>query len=176
MINRESTVRVFKKALDWLQKKSNVDSSWIKKSKLVELDHIDVTEDPVRPELDLEWRKSFGRKIFGLQYNNEVRAVMCLAFTNDVPHTVRELDLMSKVSKYENNANTIIAYTVWSKKKGAGRKIMQEALRYAKEKGFQRVVTLSPLTPMATHYHIRNGAMLIGLNPSTQNFEYSLNK
>ena len=53
---------------------------------------------------------------------------------------------------------------------------MEEALGYAKEKGFQRVVTLSPLTPMATHYHIRNGAMLIGLNPSTQNFEYSLNK
>ena len=109
MINRESTVRAFKKALDWCKKKINVDSSLIKKSKLVELDHIDVTEDPVRRELDLEWRKSFGRKIFGLQYNNEVRAVMCLAFTNDVPHTVRELDLMSKVSKYENSANTVIA-------------------------------------------------------------------
>lgn len=47
---------------------------------------------------------------------------MCLAFTNDVPHTVRELDLMSKVSKYENSANTVIAYTVWSKKKEQGRK------------------------------------------------------
>ena len=117
MTKRESTVRFFKRTFNWFNKKSNVDSSWIKKSKLVELDHIDVTEDPVRPEIDLKWRKSFGRKIFGLQYSNEVRAVICLAFTNDVPHTVRELDLMSKVSKYEKNANIAIAYTVWSNKK-----------------------------------------------------------
>ena len=35
-------------------------------------------------------------------------------------------------------------------------------------------VPLSPLTPMATHYHIRNGAKLLGHNPTTQNFEYKL--
>jgi hypothetical protein len=27
---------------------------------------------------------------------------------------------------------------------------------------------------MATHYHVRNGAKLISLNPTTQNFEYKL--
>ena len=43
-------------------------------------------------------------------------------------------------------------------------------------KKFKKVVTLSPLTPMATHYHIRNGAKLIGLNATTQNFEYNLKK
>ena len=147
---------------------------WVKGTELVELTDIDVSEDPVRPELDLDWRKSYDRKIYGLEYNNEIEAIMCLAFTNDVPHTVRELDLMSKVNKYEENADTIIAYTVWSKKKGAGQKIMEEALRFAKTNGFRRIVTLSPLTPMATHYHIRNGAKLLGLNPTTQNFEYSL--
>ena len=68
----------------------------------------------------------------------------------------------------------IIAYTVWSRKKGAGQKIMEEALSFAKSNGYKRIVTLSPLTPMATHYHIRNGAKLLGLNPTTQNFEYSL--
>ena len=176
MTERESTVRFFKRTFNWFNKKSNVDSSWLKKSKLVELNDIDVSEDPVRPELDLKWRNSFDRKIFGLQYDDEIQAVICLAFTNDVPHTVRELDLMSKVSKHEKNANIAIAYTVWSKKKGAGKKIMEEILEYAKMKYFKRVVTLSPLTPMATHYHIRNGAKLIGLNPSTQNFEYSLKK
>jgi hypothetical protein len=36
------------------------------------------------------------------------------------------------------------------------------------------VVTLSPLTPMATHFHIRNGAKLIQHNPDTQNFEYTI--
>ena len=55
---------------------------------------------------------------------------------------------MSRVSTYENNADTVIAYTVWSRKKGAGRKIMDEALKYAKDNNFSRIVTLSPLTPM----------------------------
>ena len=42
------------------------------------------------------------------------------------------------------------------------------------KKEIKKLVTLSPLTPMATHYHIRNGAKLIKINPTTQNFEYAL--
>ena len=40
----------------------------IKESKyaLVELPYIDVKEDPVRPELDLVFRQTYGRKILGL--------------------------------------------------------------------------------------------------------------
>ena len=162
------------KPTDWLTKKTLIDFTWIRKTKFIQLDTIDVSEDPVRPELDVKWRTSFNRKIYGLEYNGNVEAIMCLAFTNAVPHTVRELDLMCRVSIYEDNADTIVAYTVWSRKKGAGQKIMKEAIKYAKKDGFNRLVTLSPLTPMATHYHIRNGAKLISLNDSTQNFEYSL--
>ena len=162
------------KPTDWLTKKTLIDFTWIRKTKFIQLDTIDVSEDPVRPELDVKWRTSFNRKIYGLEYNSKVEAIMCLAFTNAVPHTVRELDLMCRVSIYEDNADTIVAYTVWSRKKGAGQKIMKEAIKYAKKDGFNRLVTLSPLTPMATHYHIRNGAKLISLNDSTQNFEYSL--
>ena len=160
--------------LNWFRKKNFTDFSWLKKTRFIELDNIDVSEDPVRPELSLEWRKSFDRKIYGLLHNDNIEAVMCIAFTNDVPHTVRELDLMSRLAVYEQNADAIIAYTVWSRKKGAGRKIMEEALKFGKEMGYKRIVTLSPLTPMATHYHIRNGAKLLGHNPTTQNFEYSL--
>ena len=162
------------KPTDWLTKKTLIDFTWIRKTKFIQLDTIDVSEDPVRPELDVKWRTSLNRKIYGLEYNGKVEAIMCLAFTNAVPHTVRELDLMCKVSIYEDNADTIVAYTVWSRKKGAGQKIMKEAIKYAKKDDFNKLVTLSPLTPMATHYHIRNGAKLISLNESTQNFEYSL--
>jgi hypothetical protein len=132
----------------------------------------------VRPQLSLRWRTSFDRKIFGLKQGDEIQAVVCLAFTNDIPHTVRELDLMSRVSKYEKNADIAIAYTVWSNKKGigSGKQIMKEVLQYAKAQHFQKLVTLSPLTPMATHFHIRNGAKLISLNSTTQNFEYRLRK
>jgi len=67
-----------------------------------------------------------------------------------------------------------IAYTVWSRKRGAGREIIQKVLEFAKTQGVERVVTLSPLTPMATHFHIKNGAKQISINDTTQNFEYAL--
>ena len=145
---------------------------WIKKTELVQLSEINPQDDPVRPELDNEFRISNGRKIFGLKYNNEIEGVVCIAFTNELPATVKELDLMSV---NEKDSQIAIAYTLWSLKKGAGKKIMKELLKYMKEQNnIDSIMTLSPLTPMATHYHIRNGAKLIKINPTTQNFEYKV--
>jgi len=145
---------------------------WIKKTELVQLIEINPEDDPVRPELDNEFRISNGRKIFGLKYNNEIEGVVCIAFTNELPATVKELDLMSV---NEKDSQIAIAYTLWSLKKGAGKKIMKELLKYMKEKNnIDSIMTLSPLTPIATHYHIRNGAKLIKINPTTQNFEYKV--
>ena len=146
--------------------------NWIKKSELVELSEINVEDDPIRPDLSNEFRTSNGRKIFGLKFNEEIEGVVCIAFTNEIPSTIKELELMSTD---EDNGKIAIAYTLWSLKKGAGKKIMKELLRYMKKKNFfDSVMTLSPLTPMATHYHIRNGAKLIKINPTSQNFEYRL--
>ena len=148
--------------------------NWIKKTELVELSEINPEDDPVRPELDNSFRTTKGRKIFGLKYKDEIEGVVCLAFTNELPATVKELDLMSVD---ENNSQIAVAYTLWSLKKGAGKKIMKELLKYMKNKNhLDSVMTLSPLTPIATHYHIRNGAKLIKINPTSQNFEYSLGK
>ena len=145
---------------------------WIKKTELVQLSEINPEDDPVRPELDNEFRVSNGRKIFGLKYNNEIEGVVCIAFTNELPATVKELDLMS-VS--EKDSQIAIAYTLWSLKKGAGKKIMKELLKYMKQQNnIDSIMTLSPLTPVATHYHIRNGAKLIKINPTTQNFQYKV--
>ena len=145
---------------------------WIKKTELVQLAEINPEDDPVRPELDNQFRVSNGRKIFGLKYNNEIEGVVCIAFTNELPATVKELDLMSV---NEKDSQIAIAYTLWSLKKGAGKKIMKELLKYMKEQNnIDSIMTLSPLTPMATHYHIRNGAKLIKINPTTQNFEYKV--
>ena len=137
---------------------------WVKGTELVILEDIDVKEDPVRPELTLEWRKDYGRQIFGLKYEDSIEGVVCVAYTKDVPHSVRELELMSGVS-----------YTVWSRKRGAGKEIITKLMEHVqKNTELKRMVTLSPLTPMATHFHIRNGAKLIKHNPDTQNFEYKL--
>ena len=146
--------------------------NWIKKTELVELNEINPSDDPIRPELNNEFRTSQGRKIFGLKYNDEIEGVVCIAFTSDIPATVKELELMSTD---EDKGEIAVAYTLWSLKKGAGKKIMKELLKYMKEKNhLDSIITLSPLTPMATHYHIRNGAKLIKINPTSQNFQYSV--
>lgn len=147
---------------------------WVKGTELVELDDIDVSEDPVRPELTLGWRITKGRKIYGLKYDNEIEGIICIAYTNDVPTSIKELDIMSELADIKNEKKIAIAYTVWSRKRGAGKEIMQKVLKMAKENKIERVITLSPLTPMATHFHIRNGAKQININDYTQNFEYEI--
>ena len=159
--------------------KDNVNNffKWVKGTELVELDDIDVSEDPVRPELDLDWRLSADRKIFGLKYNAEIEAIVCIAYTNEVPTTVKELDYMSQVACQDGQTGSIaVAYTVWSRKRGAGREIINKLFDFLKSERVEtkRLVTLSPLTPMATHFHISNGAKQIAINDTTQNFEYKL--
>ena len=152
--------------------KDNVNNffKWVKGTELVELDDIDVSEDPVRPELTLGFRITHGRKIFGLKFTEEIEARVCVAFCPEVPYTVREMDYMSRIE----NGNIAVAYTVWSRKRGAGREIINKLAEWAKKHHCERLVTLSPLTPMATHFHITNGAKQIKVSEETQNFEYKL--
>ena len=143
---------------------------WVKGTELVELDDIDVAEDPVRPELTLGFRITHGRKILGLKFNDEIEAIVCVAICPEVPYTVREMDYMSRTK----DGKIVIAYTVWSRKRGAGKEIINKLGEWAIKNEYERLVTLSPLTPMATHFHIRNGAKQVHINEETQNFEYKL--
>jgi len=148
---------------------------WVKGTELVELDDIDVSEDPVRPELTLGFRIQQGRKIFGLKYENEIEAIVCVAMCPEVPYTVREMDYMSQAANQDGQRGEIlVAYTVWSRKRGAGKEVINKLAEWADKQNFGRLVTLSPLTPMATHFHIKNGAKQIKVNEETQNFEYKL--
>tara|TARA_X000000950_G_scaffold133119_1_gene165948 strand:- start:8050 stop:8538 length:489 start_codon:yes stop_codon:yes gene_type:complete len=148
---------------------------WVKGTELVELDDIDVSEDPVRPELTLGFRITKGRKIFGLKYDDEIEAIVCIALCPEVPFTVREMDYMSQAANQENERGEIVvAYTVWSRKRGAGKEIINKLREWTIDHNFKRLVTLSPLTPMATHFHIKNGAKQVHINDISQNFEYKL--
>ncbi len=156
----------------------------IKESKyeLVELPYIDVKEDPVRPELSLEFRQAYGRKIYGLRDDvGEISAIMCFAFTNEVPKTVEELEEMSydaalqSVHRAGVQGSIAIAYTVWAKKRGGGRAIVDEVYKMVKKSNhLNRLVTLSPLTAMARNFHIKNGAKELQVNQNSQNFEYDI--
>ena len=138
-------------------------------------------EDPIRPELDNNFRTSYGRKIFGVKYKNEICAIMCFGFTNEIPKNVKELDLMTKdahlqsIRRDQRVGKIAIAYTVWSKKKGGGKLIVKEVFKKIKKSNhLNRLVTLSPLTDMARNFHLRNGAVELQVNQDTQNFEYKI--
>ena len=163
-----------------IKKQINDFFDWVKGAELVSLKECNTIEDPVRPELDNEFRTSYGRKIYGVKYKNEIYAIMCFAFTNKIPKSVQELDNLSKDAflqsalRDQKVGQIAIAYTVWSKKKGGGKLIVREVFKMIKKSNhLDRLVTLSPLTDMATNFHLRNKAKLISVNEETQNFEYS---
>ena len=163
----------------------NIDNffGWVKGAKLVELKDCNPEEDPVRPELDNNFRTGFGRKIYGVEYQNEIHAVMCFAYVNKIPKSVDELEKLStdaflqSALRDQKGGQIAIAYTVWSKKKGGGKLIVKEVFKKIKKSNhLNRLVTLSPLTEMATKFHKKNGAKLLRVNEQTQNFEYEIIK
>ena len=166
--------------------KDKINDKFVKKTQpkyeLIELDTIDCREDPVRPELDLEFRTSFGRKIYGCKdEDGDTAAIICFAFTNQVPKSVDEMDALSQdayqqaVLRAGVQGSIAIAYTVWAKKRGGGRAIINEVYKMVKKShNLNRLVTLSPLTDMARNFHIKNGAKELQVNETTQNFEYDI--
>ena len=55
--------------------------------------------------------------------------------------------------------------------------IVKEVFKKIKKSNhLNRLVTLSPLTEMASKFHSRNGAKLLQVNETTQNFEYIVTK
>jgi len=126
-------------------------------------------DDPVRPHIPTEDRFTDGRNVIVLEDEGDIIAIVCTALTKGVPTNENEM--------YEN-ANVIggvlVAYTVWSYRKGAGRTIINMLRDSAIDEHCDRLVTLSPLTEMAEKFHLRNGAKLIKKYDKCQNFEYEL--
>ena len=64
---------------------------------------------------------------------------MCFAFTNEIPKSVEELDMMSKdaflqsIRRDYQVGKIAIAYTVWSKKRGGGKLIVKEVFKLIKK-------------------------------------------
>ena len=183
--------KIFKRKIEARFRKSKKDLkknvtnffAWVKGAELIELKECEISKDPVRPELDNIFRTSYGRKIYGVKYNDEIYAVMCFAFTNKIPKNVKELDLMSKdaflqsANRDQKIGKIAIAYTVWSTKRGGGKLIVKQVFKMIKKSNYlNRLITLSPLTEMARNFHLNNGAEEIQINDETQNFEYKIIK
>jgi hypothetical protein len=128
-----------------------------------------IKDDPVRPHLPMVWRISNGREVYALEdEEGELRAMICVAYTNEVPKDEGELDRLSTPE-----GDIAIFYTVWSYAKGAGRDMVLTVAKHIKEtKPVNRYVTLSPQTEMARKFHLANGATVLQVNSTSVNYEY----
>jgi hypothetical protein len=134
-----------------------------------------IADDPVRPNIPAQKRIQGNRKVFYLaNEDNDVLAMICLAFTDGVATTELELN------RYMTFEGTIVCmfYTLWSYAPGAGRELALNIVDYVKNNypHVKRIVTLSPKTEMARRFHLKNGAFELQVNAETINFEYLLNK
>ena len=116
-------------------------------SEIIEL----VKDDPVRPHIDPLWRITPPREVYAI----DNIAGLCVAFTNSIP--ISEIDLVCRI----HTGNIAVFYTVWSKEKGMGRKILFDVLDIMKERKYSKYITLSPKTEMAKKFHFSNGATFL---------------
>ena len=144
-----------------------------------------VKDDPVRPHLTADFRTSSHREVYALYEDkyaeqddpsDDIKAIICVAYTNTVPTTESELDEYSQQACQDGQrGNIAVFYTVWSYEKGAGREIVNSVAKELNDNSrATKFVTLSPLTEMAERFHLRNGAELLEKHSSCQNFEYTL--
>ena len=143
-------------------------------------------DDPVRPHIPAEFRRSHGRQVWGLfedkyalydEPSHKPRAIICVAYTWDIPTNEQELERYSHAHSRGGplSTDTAVFYTVWSYDAGAGREIVNTLAAHILDtrKEIEQWVTLSPLTEIASRFHIKNGAVLHSVHDTCQVFEYS---
>ena len=135
-----------------------------------------IKDDPVRPHLPTFWRVDPNREVYVLEDDetNEVQAVICVAYCNEVPTDEGELEKFSTPATTDDPiGNIAVFYTVWSYKPGAGRKLVLGTAQLIRDTmQVTRFVTLSPQTEMARQFHLRNGAVVLQVNTTSVNYEY----
>jgi hypothetical protein len=130
-----------------------------------------IKDDPVRPDIPLEFRVSDHCCVYVLlddEYSKP-QAVVCVARKSSVPKDVLELAHVD-----DSTPTVAVFYTIWSYSPGAGRKLIQEAQKSIRSefKNIKTFVTLSPPTEMARSFHLKNGAGVLSVNPDTVNYIY----
>lgn len=130
----------------------------------------------MRPHLPTFWRVDPNREVYVLEdeATNEVQAVICVAYCNQVPTDEGELEKYSTPTVPDEPLGDIaVFYTVWSYKPGAGRKLVLGTAQLIRNTmPVRRFVTLSPQTEMARQFHLKNGAVVLQVNTTSVNYEY----
>lgn len=128
-----------------------------------------IKDDPVRPEIPIDFRVSKDNEVFVLKHNQEPQAIVCVAYRDFVPKDVSEL------FKESAKSDVAIFYTIWSYRPGAGRDLIIEARKQLPKTRpeVRKFVTLSPQTEMARRFHLKNGATIFRENSNSVNYEYA---
>ena len=129
-----------------------------------------IRDDPVRPEIPLEFRVTEHSEIIVLQddYGKSV-AVVCVLYRDHVPRSCSELLEFASLDPI-----VAVFYTIWSYLPGAGRKLIVAARKdiQSRRPNIKKYVTLSPPTDMARVFHLRNGASVLNVNVDSINYHY----
>jgi hypothetical protein len=127
-----------------------------------------IKDDPVRPEIPVEFRVTNGRFVAALVNENKPDAMVCVSFHDFVPKDTDDLNTVS------TEPTTAVFYTIWSYKPGKGQELLIEAVQKIQEQfpNINRFVTLSPKTKLAERFHLKNGAIIFRENDNTINYEY----
>ena len=131
-------------------------------------------DDPVRPNLNPKFRLTENRVNFLLTQDfTKPCAIVCVAFTKDIPKTEKQLEMYS-INKLSVNYDKAIFYTIWSYSKGSGKDVLFNTVFWLKKNKpeIKRYITMSPKTKMARNFHLKNGAYELKSNKETVNFEY----
>jgi len=152
-------------------------------------------DDPVRPNLFRDNIVRFRNNFYVFADVNEedkaVNAILCAVVSPFVLQTeelLRDLgDNYEEVKEMEehireilddaNIASVFTPYSLWSYKRGSGKRLIKDLLDYIPLNFPQvtHVITMSPPTRTAMQFHTRNGALLLSPNVETINYEYKLN-
>jgi len=128
-----------------------------------------IKDDPVRPDIPIEFRVSRNRFVAAL-LGDKLEAMVCVSLHDFIPENVDDL-------KQDNdNLDTAIFYTIWSYRAGAASKLLFAVVEEIRQlyPSVTRFVTLSPKTEMARKFHTRNGAHVFRENADTINYEYTV--
>lgn len=128
-----------------------------------------IKDDPVRPEIPTEFRVTKTRFV-GALVDDKPQAIVCVSLHDFIPESVEDL------SKETEEPTTAIFYTIWSYVPGKAADLLFEVVEEIKKQfpTVTRFVTLSPKTPMAQRFHLKNGASVFRENESTVNYEYKV--
>jgi hypothetical protein len=128
-----------------------------------------VKDDPVRPEIPVDFRIQDNRFIATLLVEDQPAAMVCISLHDFVPQCVEDLATTS------SQPTTAAFYTIWSYRPGSGAELLRRVLPELKDRypTLTTFVTLSPKTEMARRFHLKNGAVVFRENTDTINYDYS---